>query len=204
MSAHIEKLSEQILEALDVKLTGSFGEMQELALIKALQEPPYQLFSPDSLQSELFMFQTHFMLYHALYKLREQWLKEQYAVIDIMLSRFVIYPYDNSPQDLPVVDNGLRAYYLDLNNIEISQEDVESLLNSFWKRFLAGESVSLEQLAEAYQHLELAENCSDIELRKRFKALSLTHHPDRGGNEEEFRLMQSAYELIKASRHKHS
>lgn len=200
MTNDLARFCEQLVSAIDAKLVGCFGEIQELELIKALQQPPYQLFAENSLQTELSLFQTHFLVYHALYKLREQWLQDELAIIDIALSRFTIHPYCNNTQTLPTVDDGLRSYYMNLDNVEINQCEVEALLNSFWERFLKGQLVDENALQQAYQVLSLAPSCTDIELKKRIKSLSLTHHPDRGGDDELFKHYQQAYELIKAAR----
>lgn len=204
MQKSIQTLCEQLVNALEAKLAGTFGEINELDMIRALQEPPYQLFSKDSLQSELSLFQTHFLLYHALYKLRDYWLKEEYAVVDILLSKFVIYPYENSPKELPALDDQLRTYYLTIENLEISEEDVEQLLTSFWARFLSEQSINSDAVSAAYQRLSLEKNCSDLMLRKQVKALCLKYHPDKGGDETLFREVQSAYELIKTARQRRS
>lgn len=200
LSNNIEAFCEQLLLALDTKLAGKFGETQELALIKLLQQPPYQLFESDALHSDLNLFQTHFLLYHSLYLLRDKWLTEQYAVIDIQLSKIFVYPYENRPVDLPAVDDQLRNYYSDLSNVDISQRDVEKLLRSFWEKFLKAGSLNDEKVVAAYEHLELSKTCTDQVLKKRIKALSLIHHPDKGGEQAIFRSYIEAYEVIKAHR----
>jgi molecular chaperone DnaJ len=47
-----------------------------------------------------------------------------------------------------------------------------------------------------YQVLELPEDASLEDIKKRYRKLSLEHHPDRGGNPDEFRRVTDAYSLI--------
>lgn len=48
-----------------------------------------------------------------------------------------------------------------------------------------------------YQTLGISKNASESEIRKAYKAKSMKHHPDRGGNEEEFKKINEAYQTLK-------
>lgn len=47
-----------------------------------------------------------------------------------------------------------------------------------------------------YQLLDLSQQVSGAEIRSAFRKLVLTKHPDQGGDEEEFRDIQRAYEIL--------
>lgn len=47
-----------------------------------------------------------------------------------------------------------------------------------------------------YQILGLDKNASQEEIKQSYKKLILQHHPDKGGNEEEFKKIQEAYETL--------
>ena len=49
---------------------------------------------------------------------------------------------------------------------------------------------------ELYKILDITKNASSDEIRKAFRKLSLKHHPDRGGNEEEFKKLNRAFEIL--------
>jgi len=48
-----------------------------------------------------------------------------------------------------------------------------------------------------YSILGVAKNASDQDIRKAYKKMSMQHHPDRGGNEEQFKKINEAYSTLK-------
>ena len=51
-----------------------------------------------------------------------------------------------------------------------------------------------------YEILGLKENCSQKDIKKNYKKLALLFHPDRGGNEEIFKNLSQAYEILSDSK----
>src|SRR3989442_1038224 len=49
---------------------------------------------------------------------------------------------------------------------------------------------------EYYEILKIEENASKSEIRKAYINLALVNHPDKGGNEEEFKKINKAYEVL--------
>lgn len=47
-----------------------------------------------------------------------------------------------------------------------------------------------------YDILGISKEADDNEIRKQYKKLCLTHHPDKGGNSENFQKIQKAYEIL--------
>lgn len=47
-----------------------------------------------------------------------------------------------------------------------------------------------------YKILDITKNASSDEIRKAYRKLSMKHHPDRGGNEEEFKKLNRAFEIL--------
>jgi len=47
-----------------------------------------------------------------------------------------------------------------------------------------------------YSILGVSKNASDTEIKKAYKAKSMKHHPDRGGDEEEFKRINEAYQHL--------
>ena len=47
-----------------------------------------------------------------------------------------------------------------------------------------------------YKLLGVNENSSQDEIKKAFRKLSLKHHPDRGGDAEEFKKINEAYSTL--------
>ena len=48
-----------------------------------------------------------------------------------------------------------------------------------------------------YSILGVPKNASDQDIRKAYKKQSMQHHPDRGGNEEQFKKVNEAYSTLK-------
>ena len=50
---------------------------------------------------------------------------------------------------------------------------------------------------ELYKILGIAKNATEKDIKKAYRKLALTHHPDRGGDEENFKKISGAYEILK-------
>ncbi|HUD10744.1 MAG TPA: DnaJ domain-containing protein, partial [Candidatus Saccharimonadales bacterium] len=48
-----------------------------------------------------------------------------------------------------------------------------------------------------YEVLGVDKNASPDEIKKSFRRLAVEHHPDRGGQEEKFKEINEAYEVLK-------
>jgi len=51
-------------------------------------------------------------------------------------------------------------------------------------------------MTNLYDILEIPKNASDKEIRSAYKKLAQKHHPDKGGNEEKFKKISHAYEIL--------
>jgi len=47
-----------------------------------------------------------------------------------------------------------------------------------------------------YEELELTPNCSFDEIKQQYRTLAGIHHPDKGGDEEKFKRIKNAYEIL--------
>jgi hypothetical protein len=91
-------------------------------------------------------------------------------------------------------------YYADLQNFSLYGEaDLEQMMGAFWKRY---EAYAAEDMGVALEYFGLA-NAQELctlgaaELRRKFLQLSMIHHPDRGGAEENFVRLQRHYQRLK-------
>ena len=57
-----------------------------------------------------------------------------------------------------------------------------------------------EALENAFRYFGLTAKASNNEINKAFRQMCLKHHPDKGGNEEDFHFVQYNMAVIKAAR----
>lgn len=165
----------------------------EYDLLRWLQEPEQGLFSTNALQETQPMFRAHFLLMHCLYRLRQAWASEQHALLEISPLRIQKHPWTEvSSATQPDRHDPLAQYYLNLQELETSEEDIDRLLRAFWRRMLQpGDD------AADWQTLELEPPADAAEVRLQYRKLAMRHHPDRGGDPERFRAVQSAYQRLR-------
>lgn len=54
-------------------------------------------------------------------------------------------------------------------------------------------------MSDLYSILQLSKNATEHDIKKAYKKLAQKHHPDKGGDEEKFKEIQHAYEILKNS-----
>ncbi|CAD5255454.1 Molecular chaperone DnaJ [Alteromonas sp. 38] len=199
---------EVLLDILSTKKAEFEEGMTEYALISQLKSPPYQLFNDNALRDSLALFNTHFILFHALYLLRNLWRDALVGELDIHTTRIVLLPLKASRQDdfvsntTPLDKNDpLAEYYLNWQNLASTGEaDVDALLNGFWQRMLGAESIfdSKERIAQCHTLLNLDEAIpiTLITLKRHYRKQLATVHPDKGGSHEAAQNVISAYQAL--------
>lgn len=191
---------EKLLEALEKILPEHPLGIGEYNLLKILQHKPYQLFLTEGLSDPLILFQTHFILFNALYQLRDKWQKEQKASLTILVTHIRFLPYEKGQEGLTKEDK-LRTYYLDWQNFSnTDKDDVELLINSFWK-FMSGDTKKRQQdpqlISKAYKCL-LLENAADFsQVKRQYRKLLHQYHPDKGGETRKTQELEEAYSVLK-------
>ena len=96
----------------------------------------------DGKAYELMLFQKHFLVMNALYRLQIQLLEDQEIYLSISPLLIKLEPMVHRCNTELLADYGdakLSEYYLDWNNFDQSLTDVKTLLDDFWKRYFAGE-----------------------------------------------------------------
>ncbi|MEH6798711.1 MAG: DNA-J related domain-containing protein [Halopseudomonas sabulinigri] len=170
--------SETLLELLNASPQG----LGEYLLIRQLAERyPDSLFAePGALQDPLRLFQLHFLLFHMLYQLADQ-LAELDQTLSIHALHIRLLPRDASAPGIALEDP-LRRYYLDWQQWrETHAEDVQRLLDGFWRR-QPKSMVTADELQQALIVMELQEPTDARAIKQRYRALVRVHHPDRGGD----------------------
>ena len=182
-------LAEQLLELLQACPQGC----SEYELIQQLKARHSTHIPHLPLTDRLVLFRTHFLLFNALYRLRDQLWGEQRAHLQISALRTCLQPYQAGNANLSEHDP-LRDYYLDMQQLrDTSAHDVEQLMTSFWTRLQGGdEKLAALELFELHE-----ENCLDLgRIKYRYRQLVSQHHPDRGGSTSRLQSINQAMEIL--------
>lgn len=180
------------------------GSLSEFELIKLLQQEPYCLFKRNVFNDELSLFQTHFVIHNALYRLRDVGLSNRSYDIDTLTTQFKLVSLNsNDSKELsekvrPEIIK-LREYYLDWDNFaKTNKDDVQELLTGFWQSYANFDLHHNQQgLRDALANMGFEQLPSRQELKFKYKQLSNCYHPDKGGSAEQFNLLQHSYQTIK-------
>jgi len=206
----MQQADDQVTELIDIlsimiiEKSEGFSEHQLLTL---LQNPPYRFFAKDALKDPLVLFQTHFLLFHCLYQLRERWRHEKVGLLEISALSIIMHPLNvNAPKVEKTPDHALdqnilisdplAQYYLDWSHFtSTNSEDVETLLSSFWKKVFV--PVATESLQQALIIMELESPIPTSDLKVQYRRLAQRYHPDKGGDSERFKSICQAFHQLK-------
>lgn len=170
--------------------------ISEYELISQLKQQGFFPFLPPPPTPAHALFCAHFLLFNALYTLRDQLWLRQSATLQISPLAIQLHPYQSEVSALCKVDP-LRDYYLDLDNLHSTGEaEVDQLLSAFWKKFAQPEQDDPARVL-ALAQLGLKVPVTDEQIRRRYKALVMQHHPDRGGDEQQLQVLNQAMAVLK-------
>ncbi len=183
--------TDKLLQALSAHPDG----ISEFELIKWLEAQGQDGFDKHCLRGNLSLFQTHFLLFHTLYRLRDELCEQGKAHLHISALCIRLTPITQTGTAAIDGHDPLRAYYLDLDNLQQTRdEDVEALLGSFWQRFLGN-----DERRQALDVLELQDPVDWPTIKTQHRRLAMQHHPDRGGDEERLQAINAAMDRLARS-----
>ncbi len=185
------RLPGALFSAIETELSQQPGGIKEYDLIQALQGHGYFESSAKSPMPPHDLFHIHFMLFHALYLLRDRLLQEKQSWLEISPLKIQLHPYLEGKEALTTGDK-LRAYYLDLNHIDnTTEDDVCELIASFWNKLS-----KCDKRDDALQTLGLKDPIDDITIKQAYRRLAMEHHPDRGGDKERLQAINTAINIL--------
>lgn len=175
----------ELMAYLACRLETSPAGFSEYELMEACRSEGWLGFEFLSYERRLFC--SHFLLFNALYQLRERfWLLDE-GVLEISALQIILRPAVADQAALALNDR-LSEYYLNLGHYFGTDEaEVRRLLTSFWQAF-AGQDTRREALAV----LGLEDPVSLEEVRMTYRRLAMRTHPDRGGDPVQFQQVQAA------------
>jgi len=187
-------LQERLLACLRAQAVG----LTEYELIRQLRADGVEPFAGSRLREPLSLFQTHFLLFHCLYRLRDrlaeqdEWLRIH--CLDIGLEPLATAPVGNR---CPAASDPLRAYYLDLRRLEtMDAAAVEALLAEFRTRMRRNAEAGGRE--QALAELGLADPVNAAVIDRRYRQLAQRHHPDRGGDTATLQRLNAARRVLLA------
>ena len=211
------------LEKIDVKNIKEY--------LRSLKRPCYEskLFKivfPLSLISDsdpLELYQKHFLLYHILYKLQDEFYSEgRYLHLHFMRIFLTDYPekkrcrfYDEHAGQFCGEGCGEGANYCVYHKEIVGESGIEELSARYFyldkenfyrlnrdtaEAFIRGTWETLKyynDYMESFRILDLPESADIDMIKKKFRALAKEHHPDLGsGSHEKFNEINRAYRLL--------
>lgn len=173
--------------------------LSEYALIQLLKQQQHPLFINANLGDPLSLFRTHFIVFHALYLIRDTLRHAGSYDLYIDPLRIRLTAVTAAPttqrQALDRSDS-LRDYYLDLKHLaSTDRAAVEELLYGSLTRITQPQSVT-DALTELGIEQPLQTLNADT-LRKHYRQLVSRHHPDRGGCTERLQRINQAMDTLR-------
>ena len=153
-------------------------------------------FEQTAEEAQLALFQKHFLIMNALYRLQDALWRDERLWLTISPLRIVLGTIDHSAAETKLAAHGaaaLRTYYLDWQQLLTTDSAaVTELIASFWSRYAAH-----DQRAEALATLQLDGDADGDAIKRQYRRLAATTHPDRGGDAAQFLAIRAAYEVLR-------
>lgn len=146
------------------------------------------------LNDRLVLFRTHFLLFNALYRLRQRLAQFGQSQLHISPTCIRLLPLENAGNAVAEQDS-LASYYLDMDNLRnTTGQDVQRLMMSFWSRMQGGDE---KQAAIELFELDKSDEQPTLSLiKQRYRQLVSLHHPDRGGSTARLQSINKAMEIL--------
>jgi DnaJ-domain-containing protein 1 len=152
-------------------------------------------------EAQLALFQKHFLVMNALYRLQDTlWCEERlWLSISPLRIALEMMPRSAAAGDSDAAnielhsDDALRTYYLDWRQFAAADSSaVADLLARFWTRYTAH-----DRRAQALATLQLDSDADKAAIKQQYRRLAAATHPDRGGDAAQFLSIRAAYEILK-------
>jgi DnaJ-domain-containing protein 1 len=185
------RLPEVFYTAIEQELEAHLAGMSEHELIKALKGRGFFDFLPPPPADPHHLFRAHFLLFHALYQLRDRLSSMELGLLQIGALCIRCHPWTAGENILSVPDS-LRAFYLDWSNLDgTTEDDVCKLIASFWNQL-----GRFDNRESALAELGLEDPVDDKTIKLAWRRLAMEHHPDRGGDNERLQAINAAVDCL--------
>jgi len=142
---------------------------------------------------QLALFKLNWLMMNALYQLQDMFYQQNYYLhISTLQIRLQPLTCNQGNQLAQTSQQALRDYYLDWRQFsETSKAQVQALLEDVWRY-----CISDEKQQQACAILGVVADARLSEIRQSYRSLASRHHPDKGGDAEQFMLIREAYEVL--------
>lgn len=191
MPASHTRLPDIFFTAIEQELEAHPAGIREHDLIQALKSRGFLDFLPPPPADPVYLFRAHFLLFHALYTLRDNLTESRQGLLEIGPLSIRCLPWSAGDVALTTPDP-LRDYYLDWSNLDdTTDEDVSRLIASFWKQL-----GKFDNRIEALAELGLEDPVDDETIKLAWRRLAMEHHPDRGGDTDRLQAINAAIDCL--------
>lgn len=167
--------------------------LSEYDLIQIVKEEIFKEDANDIFRDTHKLFTVHFILFHGLYRLRQDLWESDLGYLEISPLNICLKPVITGKRQYLGKPDNLSQYYLDATNLEkTTQKDVDDLLNGFWQYLLAG-----DDKVTAMNVLEIMEPYDAQSLTQQYRKMVMKHHPDRGGDTGKLQEINKALKVLK-------
>lgn len=185
------RLPDVFYAAVEQEIEAHPAGLSEYELIVALKARGFFEFLPPPPAAPHELFRAHFLLFHALYELKDRLSAAQTGALQIEALCIRRLPWSAGNDALAVPDL-LRAYYLDWSNLDgTSEDDICTMIASFWNQL--GKFGKRE---EALAELGLQDPVDDVAIKLAWRRLAMEHHPDRGGDKDRLQAINAAVDCL--------
>jgi len=194
----LEQQIQHLLVAVEHELRSAPAGMNELSLIKALQRPPWELLGEVVFSEPEKLYPVHFLLFHVLYRLRDQLSETAESLKISPLSIRIESQSVVGGEGVPDSVDTLRQFYLDLSQYRLPEEAIQQMMNDFWAG-APGQAPAQSEAREAAEVLGFQAVPTDFPtVKQRFRRAVMHAHPDRGGKTETIQHLNQAFAVLKA------
>ena len=173
-----------LLQSPNCKLNHIFSHLKEQKLLISLDKDPEQN-----------LFKQNFLVMNALFNLQTDAKTIGYAVvIDSINIQLICY----QEKQLSDTNSKLADYYLDFSNIAISNDEIKSLLDSFWYYYTSQSILEQSDINDAFDVLGLPNNATLKQVKRAWYKIALASHPDKTAshNSDNYLAANSAYQAL--------
>ena len=169
------------------------GGITEHALFGLLARHGARAFGKEAFADDLTLFRSHFLLFHALYRLSDELARRGEGTLAIDCLKILHIPFSSAaPHPGLVRGDALRSYYLDLRHLtQTTAADLRGMLDAFWQGYRRW-----DKRAEALDVLGLRDPVRDAEIKATYRRLALELHPDRGGDGTALQRVNAAVAIL--------